>query len=123
MISRYYHFELQHGLLLIRASHPRAKQVLWGWAGDYASTRDEGAIQLYGREDFVARQERDEVRGPMSVDWAPWLWRLDTFGVRSLRQAMELELADPAKYESKAFEQRRCRELLAGIEKMMPKRG
>lgn len=108
--SRYYDFVVTRRnpplgpLLTITAHHPAAKQVIIGWAGGGLSTDACGALQLYGTE-----------AEPFRGDWTKWKWELDPHGVHALRQGLRAELADPKRFESTPFDQRRARELLKGL--------
>jgi hypothetical protein len=102
--SRYYDFSTEDDRIVIRATHPKAKQVLWDWAGDYGSTKDRGASQLYGTKEVASHG-----------DWSPWIWRLDVDGVKSLRKSLTLGLANKFRFRVSSFDARRYHELLEGV--------
>ena len=81
----------------IRAKDSTAKQVLFGWAGDYGSTKDPGAIELYGN---------GTRRG--SGDNEVWEWKLSHAGVKSLRAGL-------AEGQEKGKEKRAAKSLLKKI--------
>lgn len=102
-MKTYFKVETSPGYLVLRASHPKAKQILWGWAGDFGSTKDPGAIQLYGDND------NDQ---PWCGDWTVWKWKLDKAARSSLLASLTSGLRDPARFEISRFDQRRYTELI-----------
>jgi hypothetical protein len=90
------------GTVDIESNNPTAKQALWSWAGDYGSTHDEGAIELYGTDTPYG--------GP--GDRKRWRWHLTPKGIASVTRSFQLQLADPKKYDSTPAENACARELL-----------
>lgn len=84
----------------VATNNDHAKQAIWGWAGDYGSTKDRGAIELYGRD----------------VSHRRWAWSLSAAGVTSLLGSLRLFLRDPAKYDGNKSEIAASRELLRKLE-------
>jgi len=107
MARAYYTVEKAGDKIVIRASDPDAKQTLWGWAGDYGSTHDSGAIELYGTD----------VPGVGYGDNKLWEWNLSANGVESLVKSLKLQQRDPKRYEASKKEQTCARELLAKMKK------
>jgi hypothetical protein len=79
----FYSVSVKKCAVKIRARATDAKQVLWGWAGDYGSTKDPGAIELYGNG---TRQGHG--------DHEIWEWNLSQAGVNSLMKGLVLQLSD-----------------------------
>ncbi len=95
-MTSYYTAAMDGQHLVLFARDDRAKQVLFGWAGDYGSTGDRGAIELYGQQ----------------AGGNGWRWRLSKAGVQSLVRSLKTQIADPARYETSATEMRMVKELL-----------
>jgi len=74
--------------VVVRARDVDAKQVLWGWGGDYGSTKDRGAIELYGRG-----------TGRGAGDNEVWEWKLSRAGVASLQRGIRAQVENPKKYD------------------------
>jgi hypothetical protein len=87
------------------ANNPTAKEVLFGWAGDYGSTKDPGAIELYGQARPGA---------PWRGDLTEWVWKLSPAGVRSLRRSLCLGLKEPERFEVSELLAKLRRVLAAG---------
>lgn len=85
----------------ISTNNDHAKQAIWGWAGDYGSTKDPGAIELYGRKVNPRRR---------------WLWSLSPAGVTSLLSSLRLYLREPQKYADSKSEIAASKELLRKLE-------
>ncbi len=105
----------QEGLVEVRATDPDAKEVLWGWAGDYDSTKDAGAQALYGTEDWKARRPGER----FELDHDPWRWSLNAVAYCSLRTSLLTGLADPKRYELGDAELALYRELLDTMDKAL----
>lgn len=83
----------------VATNNDHAKQAIWGWAGDYGSTKDRGAIELYG-----------------SGGGRRWTWSLSAAGVTSLLGSLRLFLRDPMKYDGNKSEIAASRELVRKLE-------
>lgn len=94
-MAAYYSVAMDGGTMVVFARDERAMQVLFGWAGDYGSTKDRGAIELYGQRATGG-----------------WRWRLSPAGVQSLTRSLKEQIANPARYETSATELRMVKELL-----------
>jgi hypothetical protein len=80
-------------------SHADDAYAITGWAGDYGSTRDPGAMELYGS--WRAGGE--------------WEWKLSEGGVRSLKNGLQEGLAEPKRFDLSRSESSRYKELLEGL--------
>jgi len=89
----------------IAARNSHAKQAIWGWAGDYGSTKDPGAIELYGRGTRRGEGDREQ-----------WEWSLSAAGLTSLRNALVENIRDLKRYDTGKQELAAIRELLRKID-------
>ncbi len=109
----------REGAMEVRTQDPDAKEVIWGWAGDYDSTKDEGAPALYGREDWDAVREAKKAGATFAQDHDPWVWHLNAVSYCSLRTSLLTGLADPKRYELSERDVELYNELLTTMDKAL----
>lgn len=89
----------------IRASHPVAKQLFFGWGSDQNATD----ISFYGREDPT-----DKWSG--NFDYKRWVWTLTAGGIDRMINNIEDHIDDTDYY--KKGEVKKARELLGLLKKV-----
>jgi hypothetical protein len=89
----------------VKASHPDAKQLFFGWGSD----RDPIDASFYGSEDRT-----DTWHG--NFDYKRWQWKLSMHGVERMISNIENHIDDLDYYSKK--ERPKARELLALLKKI-----
>lgn len=82
---QFYSAKREGDRIVLRATHPQAKQALWGWAGD--GSQDD--MLRYGREATPGQNWRG--------DYTLWEWKLTVSSARDLAFRLRYQDSDAAK--------------------------